>query len=105
MGFLSLSDIIISVTLILNAGALLATKPMSHEAGTQEETEKLVQNLEAPSSPNENVTDSNMQPTPQSKPGILDRISYLLYGLRRFSCVLVMWNAVFFILMMFVFGS
>jgi hypothetical protein len=105
MGFLSLSDIIISVTLILNAGALLATKPASHEAGTQEEIEKLVDNLEAPSSPSENVTGSNTASVPQSKTSIPDRISYLLYGLRRFSCVLVMWNAVFFILMMFVFGS
>lgn len=104
MGFLSLSDIIISATLIINAGALLATKPLqlNTEQGSMEEKESLVA-----TDPENTLKGSEDGANSQSQPkiSIAERISFLLYGLRKFSCVIVMWNAVFFILMLFVFGS
>jgi hypothetical protein len=36
---------------------------------------------------------------------VMVRVRMLVFGIRKFSCVIVIWNFLFFILMVFVFGS
>lgn len=83
----------------------MASKPTqtAFEEATNEEIEKLVA-----TDPESNISIEGEVPSAtssSSKISIPERISFLLYGLRKFSCVIVMWNAVFFVLMLFVFGS
>ena len=100
MGIFSLSDLIISVTLIFNALALLATK--SHptpipNANSQSSHESVQQSEGLISGQSPDGTDGTTQLT------IQQRFDQVFHSIRKLSCILVIWNAVFCILMIFVF--
>ena len=72
MAIFSISDIIIAITLIINATALVSSKVVSNEL----------------------VVDA-----------FTARVRTLVYGIRKYSFILVVWNGFFFILIAFVFRS
>lgn len=95
MGVFSLSDIIITITLLANATALMSSKvykepspKVSNDDGTSE-TSGLVTNTESKA----------------SEGSTLSRFYTFLNLMRRLSCIIVVWNIFFIILMLFVFRS
>ena len=94
MGFFSLSDIIITITLLVNATALMSSKvyadpriSTAHESG---ESSGLLT-----SSENNNSSEDTT----------ISRFYMFLNWIRRLSCLIVVWNIFFIILMLFVFRS
>jgi hypothetical protein len=89
MGVFSLSDIIITVTLLINATALMASKvhPEPRLAKGDDVQEK--------DSVGGSRTDVSM----------LSKFYIFLNTMRRLSCLIVVWNIFFIILMLFVFRS
>ena len=94
MGFFSLSDIIITITLLVNATALMSSKvyadprtSTTHESG---ESSGLLTSSENNHS---------------SEDTTISRFYMFLNWIRRLSCLIVVWNIFFIILMLFVFRS
>ena len=72
MAVFTVSDIVISVTLLVNALALVSSKVVPTKEGENE--------------------------------GIFYRLRSLIFGLRKYSLIIVFWNAFFLVLMVFVFS-
>lgn len=94
MGLFSLSDVIITLTLLVNAVALLASKthkesPVALNEDESTETSGLVENAE--DRQNETVK--------------LNKFYLFLNWIRRLSCLIVVWNIFFALCMLFVFRS
>lgn len=96
MGVFSLSDIIIAVTLLANAIALMSSKVYKETApksnnndDTSSETSGLVTHCD----------NKALEVTH------LSRLYTFLNLMRRLSCIIVVWNIFFIILMLFVFRS
>ena len=91
MALFSVSDIVIAVTLLVNALALISSKiPRVQSTG------KMTGSFEA-------ENDYPMVETPATS--ATARLRVLVFGLRKFSCIIVFWNIFFMILMVFVFGG
>ena len=125
MAIFSASDIIIAVTLVVNALALMSSKlprlndhhrtiASIHDAEEKihdddpscgislaEETVSLLNGGKI------SLDDHNQEDDIDNYTGasLMGRVRMLVFGIRKFSCVIVIWNAFFFILMVFVFGS
>jgi hypothetical protein len=89
MGVFSLSDIIITVTLLINATALMASKVHPEPRSTKSEDAE----------GNDNVGGS------RTDVSMLSKFYIFLNTMRRLSCLIVVWNIFFIILMLFVFRS
>jgi len=94
MGLFSLSDVIITLTLLVNAVALLASKthkesPAAPNEDESTETSGLVDNAE----------DRQHETTK------LNKFYLFLNWIRRLSCLIVVWNIFFTLCMLFVFRS
>lgn len=131
MAIFSLSDVVISLTLLLNASMLLASRisePILSEAAVNSLPEVVSSDslktsdngLPPHGSPEPIFCDPEQvlllaaQPSVESSSqnnngGILLALkaflSSYLFPLRRFSCAVVIWNAIFVILVVFVFGD
>lgn len=123
MAIFSVSDIIIATTLVVNALALTSSKfrKLTHQHDSTEicnDERKFHHNPAFGIIFSENsVTSPQASQDTDFKEGVVDdssdyvgasvmvRIRMLVYGMRKFSCVIVVWNIFFFILMVFVFGS
>ncbi len=101
MGILSLSDIVITTTLFLNAVALLSSKVPNVESqfndSNRQEDQLLTEGESAEGVQNEVAELDSAQTSTVS------RCYHFLYIIRQFSCIIVMWNVFFMILMTFVF--
>ena len=91
MAVFSLSDVIITITLIVNAITLMASKTYPDNP---------IENQSTKPGSQDQVTQS--QP---SSPSIMSRIYSVLNAFRKFSGIIVMWNIFFILLMLFVFRS
>jgi hypothetical protein len=128
MAIFSVSDIIITATLVVNALALISSKlPRLHHlqipSGGHEDEKKLHNNFPFGTSLAEqlmSLSQSDQQKdsvhhdvesggteslSDYSGASVMVRVRMLVFGIRKFSCVIVIWNFLFFILMVFVFGS
>ena len=86
MAIFTFSDIIISLTLFVNALALIATK--------------LIQ----PSSARKHNDDINESQEQQEKESFHTRLCSFLVAVRRMSLIITVWNILFFILMIMIFN-
>eukprot|EP01031_Cornospumella_fuschlensis_P027660 gene27660-33404_t len=117
MAIFSLSDIIIASTLLLNAVALLASPPKrssgentssspANEPSSNQHNSPMKQanstsEDEEVSYPAHNPhTMSNAEPP---EPTLQERCVLILRALRRLSCVIVLWNIFFAVLLLFIF--
>jgi hypothetical protein len=127
MAIFNVSDIIITATLLVNALALVSsqfTRVTDTKIPNDEDESKIHDvNLCGSSlaeqllllSQGENTTtnydDSDPEKHLKEEKGtstgtsVMIRLRTLVYEIRKFSCLIVMWNIVFIILMVFVFGS
>jgi hypothetical protein len=128
MAIFSVSDIIITATLVVNALALISSKlPRLHHlqipSGGHDDEKKLYNNFPFGTSLAEqlmSLSQSDQQKdsvhndvesggteslSDYSGASVMVRVRMLVFGIRKFSCVIVIWNFLFFILMVFVFGS
>lgn len=128
MAIFSVSDIVITATLIVNALALISSKlPRLHHQqissdGHDDEKKphnnfpfgtSLAEQLMSLSQSNQHQQNANNDVETAGTESLSDysgasfmvRVRMLVFGIRKFSCVIVIWNFLFFILMMFVFGS
>jgi hypothetical protein len=127
MAIFNVSDIIITATLLVNALALVSsqfTRVTDTKIPNDEDESKIHDvNLCGSSlaeqllllSQGENTTtnydDSDPENLLKEEKGtstgtsVMIRLRTLVYEIRKFSCLIVMWNIVFIILMVFVFGS
>ena len=119
MAIFSVSDIIIATTVV--GFHILKISKLNHQ---HDSTEKCDDERKFHHNPAYNMIFSeNGVASPQQSHGIdfkegavddssdyigasvMVRIRVLVYGMRKFSCVIVVWNVFFFVLMVFVFGS
>ena len=136
MAIFSVSDIVIAVTLIMNALALISSKLPSnlssvdqgaasqyHRVATVENDSDghgdLINSIAIDHTHSDDycgastIAEQLMNPTTVSyiptSPGsggpIVTRLRSLVYGMRKYSCVIVVWNIFFMVLMVFVFSS
>ena len=123
MAIFSVSDIIIATTLVVNALALTSSKfrklNYQHDSTEKCDDERKLHHNPAYSMifAENGVTSPQQSHGNDFKEGAVDdssdyigasvmvRIRMLVYGMRKFSCVIVVWNVFFFVLMVFVFGS
>ena len=125
MAIFSASDVIIAVTLVVNALALMSSKlPRLHQhhrsiASTHDAEEKIhddnqscgisfaEETVSLLNGGNISLDNHNQEDDIDNYSGasLMVRVRMLVFGIRKFSCVIVIWNALFFILMVFVFGS
>lgn len=100
MGILSLSDIVITTTLFLNAVALLSSKIPNVESQFSDNSrsdEVPLNDVESEGVKNEATELESVQTSTVS------RCYHFLHIIRQFSCIIVMWNVFFLILMTCVF--
>ena len=135
MAIFSVSDIVIAVTLIMNALALISSKLPSNLSAVDQGTSSYHRVATVENDSDENgdhisniaigqthsddycgastIAEQLMNPTTVSyiptSPGpggpIVTRLRSLVYGMRKYSCVIVVWNIFFMVLMVFVFSS
>jgi hypothetical protein len=127
MAIFNVSDIIITVTLLVNALALVSSKftRVTHTKIPNDEDGSKIHDVNLCGSSlaeqllllsqRENVTnnydDSDSEKVLKEERGtstgasVMIRLRTLVYEIRKFSCLIVIWNIVFIILMVFVFGS
>lgn len=128
MAIFSVSDIVISATLIINALALMSSKIprlnlIKSSGDTDDDTTMahrstpFTSSLSEELSPlnrgrqyldnDENETESREAENAFDYSGvtIMVRLQMLVFGIRKYSCVIVIWNVFYFALMVFVFGS
>ena len=125
MAIFSVSDIIIAVTLVVNALALVSSKlpRLNHRqrgsasADTNEENihdDNCSYGMNLAEQSVSLLNDRDIRLNDQNQTEDLDnytgtslmmRVRTLVFGIRKFSCIIIIWNAFFFILMVFVFGS
>jgi len=109
MGIFSFSDLIIGITLLLNAVALLSYKPKSVNLKTSHSNPEMT-----PLTSEEESKEENSDETTEIHLGvdfnnhtadasIYDRLVKVMLGIRKLSCCIVLWNLLFGILMIFVF--
>lgn len=100
MGILSLSDIVITTTLFLNAVALLSSKVPNVEAqfGEVSRSDGQGEDVEATDGVKNEATELDTVQT-----STVSRCYHFLFIIRQFSCIIVMWNVFFLILMTLVF--
>lgn len=99
MGILSLSDIVITTTLLLNAVALLSSKVPNVEAQFNDSTRL----EEQPLNDESDVVKNEATELESAQTSTVSRCYHFLYIIRQFSCIIVMWNIFFLILMTLVF--
>lgn len=127
MAIFNVSDIIITMTLLVNALALVSSKfprlnhvkvlnddnePKIHDANlcgsSLAEQLLLLSQGEKPTIKNNDLdTEKGLKEEESSSTGasVMIRLRMLVFEIRKFSCLLVIWNIFFIILMVFVFGS
>jgi hypothetical protein len=133
MAIFSISDIIIAVTLVVNALALISSKPprfsqqlISHENDEEvvdeeniscatniaEKMSLLSQGGQSASNKNKNNQNnpnqyekSRDESADSTVASVIVRLRMLMSCVKIYSCVIVIWNFFFIILMVFVFGS
>jgi hypothetical protein len=127
MAIFNVSDIIITVTLLVNALALVSSKfpRFNHTKIPNDDDEPKVHDVNLCGSslaeqllllsPGKNTTtehnDSDVEKSSRDEEGtstgasVMIRLQTLVYEIRKFSVVIVIWNIFFIILMVFVFGS
>jgi hypothetical protein len=136
MGLFSLSDMVISITLLLNAAALMSSKtysnnntnnhgevPLSHNTvGSTNEGSSpslngrkgsSIEQISTEQDPNINVGSSEDSAAASNDSSssksveyhALSRFYLFLNAVRKLSCVIVFWNILFIIFMVFVFRS
>jgi len=139
MGVFEISDIIISVTLILNAAALISSKVSTHNSCSNsntlseynknsidelddhndtnnnnhndtlissdlESSKPLLNSSNTNDSNNDNNGDkSNSNSNPENEFAFVIKFREMLLRIRRWSCILVVWNLIFFLLMVMAF--
>jgi hypothetical protein len=116
MGIFSISDLIISSTLILNAIALLASPRKKAADGrdppdnkTNEPPPDPPKDAQSGSDPEVSYAGDNSNSltssgkVESSEPTMLERCVQILRAIRRLSCIIVLWNIFFAILMIFIF--
>lgn len=131
MAIFSVSDIIITATLVVNALALISSKlpRINQQQSSQEmyDDEKKIHHKSTfgasiaehvvSLSQGDQIHDNNHSAqndverhgsddiSDYTGASVMGRVRMLVFGIRKFSCVIVIWNIFFFILMVFVFGS
>lgn len=128
MAIFSVSDIVISATLIVNALALMSSKiPRINQVKssgdtyddekTTHRTTPFMSSLSEEHVPlnrgrqsldnDQNESESRVTENAFDYSGapIMVRLQMLVFGIRKYSCVIVIWNVFYFTLMVFVFGS
>ena len=128
MAIFSVSDIIISATLIVNALALMSSKiPRLNQVKSSGDTDDdgkmthratpFMSSLSEEQIPlnrgrqhldnDENESGNKVAENAFDYSGapIMVRLQMLVFGIRKYSCVIVIWNVFYFALMVFVFGS
>ncbi|RYG93549.1 hypothetical protein EON65_58745 [archaeon] len=115
MAIFSLSDIIIASTLLLNAVALLASPPKRSSGDSASSSPVADPSACNPPSTHTNPTSDDSEVsypthTPHSltnteisEPTMQERCILMLRALRRLSCVIVLWNIFFAVLLLFIF--
>lgn len=97
-----ISDLIIGITLIINAFVLSSSR-----IGIKEENHSMNDNVVY--IPNNITNNSNIIPNVASSPinrfTILFRLRILIYKLRKYSCVIAIYNVIFILFMIIVFES
>lgn len=94
MAIFSLSDVIITVTLLVNALALLSSKTYKEQTN--------------PNSDDEHLETSGLVSNTEKKTTegtSLNRFQQFMNWIRRLSCIIVVWNIFFTLCMLFVFRS
>ena len=106
MGIFSFSDIVITSTLLINALALLSSKIPSQEkiqiksnnssSKTEQQNAKDTDNL---------IQDDSENAASETQPSttVVSRFYLFIHGIRQFSCIIVLWNVFFMVLMFAVF--
>lgn len=127
MAIFSVSDIVIAVTLVVNALVLISSKLPGTVATNQQYQRVALDESEENAGGYANnsveaddycgassIAEQLMNPTttasapssPSSAGGpIVNRLRSLIKGMRKYSCVIVIWNFFFVILMVFVFSN
>jgi hypothetical protein len=108
MGVFSFSDLIIGVTLLFNALALLSHKPKNfNQIKTTTSQAELIpltsadgDNHDSESANPSSTTTDEGSSTPTS---IYERLVLSMMTIRKLSCCIVLWNIFFAVLMVFVF--
>jgi len=109
MGIFSFSDLIIGITLLLNAVALLAYKPKHVAFKTTSSQAELVPltstnvDVEGLDSEPNGDTAGTEQNLDIKEVSVNERLLKVIVGIRKLSCCIVLWNIFFSILMVFVF--
>jgi hypothetical protein len=129
MALFTVSDIVIAITLVINAVALISSKiqnregqpkPSDNESESEDggndcasnivdhvfmsSHEKDSQPLLGPGSHWE-IKQRESDKSSASGGGMVARLRALVSHIRKYSCIIVMWNALFMVLMVFVFGA
>ena len=97
MAIFSVSDIIISATLLINAFALISSKFQ------YKKMKDISSNSHIPSSNNNSDSNVNSNTNTNREVNVLSRFQLLTNNLRKYSFILAIWNIVFIILMTLVF--
>jgi hypothetical protein len=108
MGLFSISDIIISITLLINAIALLASSIVKEQASSTVDVDaNPVEPLLNDNNNNNNNSKEDQIPISSkdnnNNSNDIFRLYKVMNGIRRMSCLIVIWNIFFMILMVFVF--
>ena len=107
MGLFSLSDVIISITLLVNAVALLASSiveepPIVSVNSRSYDSNNIHSLVEDENLKSEQAIGHTKESEPMHKSNMF-RLYKVMNGIRRMSCLIVIWNIFFLILMVFVF--
>ena len=104
MAIFSISDIIIAITLIINSFALMSTKFKTKPIlNTSIKVENNVIEPEGEQDTDILLPENSIE-TSESL-SILDRLRNLVFSIRKLSSLIILWNIVFMVLMIGVFGS
>ena len=121
MAIFSVSDIVITITLLVNALALVSSKrqPVGYQSVVM--TDKDDESFRsAEFTVNENdgsrvrkaIQTSSVEDLLENEEKLLEeertmigRFQLLVVGIRKYSCIIVLWNLFFMVLMVFVFGN
>jgi hypothetical protein len=105
-----ISDILIACTLLLNAVALISSKlPLPQGQGQDLPSGGMSPGPAKPSAPADGADAALLGQGQGGEPAgfraALHRLALLVRGVRRASCFIAVWNVVFFVLILLVFGS
>ena len=105
MAIFAFSDVAISLTLIINALALSSSKVTQPNLNGHESTEQLIPSSQSSSESTKNINELELDQPYLSASAAMNRMRKFHFQFRKYSLLIVFWNVVFLVLMIFVFNS